>query len=211
MKTQVLGKALAELSSAEIRMRALMQAAIETGDYGDVQDVARLASQVASLVQQYVQGSGEPAELAAGQKEEATDAVITSSRARRARRKSRRDAKSKYPQFERLGNQLVKVSWSKAKKAEYTHRAPKAVAVALLQAIQEAGESGELITMDAMLPLFVGDTEVPSYQSYLSLKWLAAIGAVQQHGKQGYSVSTTSPASRVIDAEFQSLKNFRSS
>ena len=44
------------------------------------------------------------------------------------------------PRFERDGERIVKVSWSKRAKAEYEHRAPRDVVFSLLDAIRIIGK-----------------------------------------------------------------------
>ena len=95
-----------------------------------------------------------------------------------------------YPRFLRDGNHLIKIGWSKKEKAQYEHKAPKAVLHLLLASLIAAGREGHRFTTDDVLPLREASdgAEVPSYQAYLCLAWLRSEGLIEQHGRQGYSL-----------------------
>jgi hypothetical protein len=112
------------------------------------------------------------------------------------RRKVTRLSKSKtnkanYPKFLRDRDELVKIGWSKKQKAEYRHKAPKAVVLLVAQALQQKGAGGERFTFEELLPFRDRDTgaDVPSYQAYLVLAWLRHENLIVQHGRQGYSLA----------------------
>jgi hypothetical protein len=112
------------------------------------------------------------------------------------RRKAGRRTKSKakkadYPRFHRERDELVKIGWSKKQKAEYRHKAPKAVVLLVAQALQQKGAGGERFTFEELLPFRDRDTgaDVPSYQAYLALAWLRHENLIVQHGRQGYSLA----------------------
>ena len=47
-----------------------------------------------------------------------------------------------------------------------------------------------VISMDVVLPLKGEDgIDVPDYQAYLCLAWLRTIGAVEQRGREGYTMN----------------------
>jgi hypothetical protein len=98
--------------------------------------------------------------------------------------------KGEYPQFLREGEELVKVGWSKRKRSEYRHKAPKRLVMLVARAIERAAVNGERIVMEKAFP--VSDPElggdVPSYQAYLTLAWLRKEKLINQHGRQGYSL-----------------------
>jgi hypothetical protein len=97
---------------------------------------------------------------------------------------------NEYPKFARDGDNLVKIAWSKAEKSEYEHKSPKSVMSVLVGALGKVGAGGKRFAMDAVIPLAAGEdgAEVPPYQVYLCVAWLRQIGAVVQHGRQGYSL-----------------------
>jgi hypothetical protein len=107
---------------------------------------------------------------------------------------------------------LVKIAWSKASKSEYQHHAPKAVILALLRKMQTANDGETLIAMDDVLPLSLDDQgDVPAYKVYTSLAWLRSIGAVEQHGRQGYSVPPNLDAQQLIERHWVELPGIRES
>ena len=90
---------------------------------------------------------------------------------------------------------------------------PKVVVVALLQRMREVSQSDTLITMDTVLPLSIdGHVEIPAYQSYACLAWLRSVGALEQHGRRGYSLTTTSEIEdlKVIEKGWSELPVHRS-
>ena len=103
---------------------------------------------------------------------------------------SRRPRKGEYPKFLCDGDSLVKIGWSKAEKAEYEHKSPKKVVVAVAHALTAAGSKGRRFSMDRVLPLTDPEdsSELPTYQCYLTLAWMRHEGLVVQHGRQGYSL-----------------------
>ena len=125
---------------------------------------------------------------------------------RTAARKKAKRRKSKYPIFKRSGDNLVKIAWSKASKAEYQHQAPKNVIFALVEKMAAVASADALITMDNVLPLATADQpEVPTYQSYACLAWLREIGVVEQHGRQGYSVRPIDESLNTIESAWKEL------
>ncbi len=82
----------------------------------------------------------------------------------------------------------MKIGWSKREKAPYEHRAPKRVLQLLVESLLRVGGSGQRFTTDDVLPLREEGTEIPTYQSYLTLAWLREVGLIVQHGRQGYSL-----------------------
>ena len=89
--------------------------------------------------------------------------------------------KDMYPQFdwENDGQTLVKTGWSRKKRKEYRHRAPKKVLDQVQKKLEKLGAGGKLFTMEDVLPIMDPDTdkEISSYQIYLYVAYL------QQQGK----------------------------
>jgi hypothetical protein len=208
--TGTLDKATEAIAQAEKSLRTLMQASIEAGKYEDVTVLARWAEQLASIANGrhslLPTGLGvEP--VADGRQHQVKSRACSPKTSRRERSKK---SKRTYPVFERTGDQIVKIGWSKVNRDEYEHRSPKGVALALLQKMQRLSGDRELITMDDVLPLrLAGDeTEVPPYQSYMCLAWLRSIAVVRQHGRQGYSLIETDKASAAIDRAWELLPRY---
>jgi hypothetical protein len=90
-----------------------------------------------------------------------------------------------YPRFERQGDRLIKVGWSKKDRAEYEHRTEKEVALAVSLYLAEAPKE-QTFRMDDLLPIEIEENEVPLYQAYLVLAWLRDRGLIGKQGKDGY-------------------------
>ena len=103
------------------------------------------------------------------------------------RRRTRRP--TGYPKFEVEGNSLVKISWSKTKKSEYVHKAPKRVLESLIQTLLGLGGKREIVATERMFPLENNGNQFPDYQSYLCLLWLKQNKLVIHHGREGYQVN----------------------
>jgi hypothetical protein len=95
--------------------------------------------------------------------------------------RSRGSKKHTYPQFhwEDDGQTLVKTGWSRKKRKEYRHRAPKKVLDQVQKKLEKLGAGDKLFTMEDVLPIMDPDTdkEISSYQIYLYVAYL------QQQGK----------------------------
>ncbi len=100
--------------------------------------------------------------------------------------------RSRYPLFVRSGSDLVKISWSKTKRAEYEHRTPWRNAEDVVGALVRVGAGGARFTMEDVLPVRrqESDEEVPAYQAYAVLAWLRQEDLVAQYGRRGYSIAT---------------------
>lgn len=114
----------------------------------------------------------------------------TTKRRRAGKAATGRTKKANYPRFQRDRDELVKIGWSKKEKAEYRHKAPKAVVLSVSEILQRRGVGGERFTFEELLPIRDRDTqaELPSYQAYLTLAWLRKENLIVQHGRQGYSL-----------------------
>lgn len=94
---------------------------------------------------------------------------------------------SGFPRFEREGNRLVKIGWSKKDKATYEHKTPVSAVMAVSDAM--AAKNGKF-EMDQVLPVKDAEqSDVPSYQAYIVLAWLRHEGVVQRNGNDGYSAN----------------------
>ena len=95
-----------------------------------------------------------------------------------------------YPRFFRNRNLLVRIAWSKSKKSEYQHKAPHSVVLSIAEVVSKVGKNGRIFSTEDFLP--IKDTEgneVPSYQVYLVISLLKQVGLIDQHGRQGYSIT----------------------
>ena len=121
---------------------------------------------------------------------------------------ARRNQKRSYPLFFQFGAALVKVGWSKKERAEYEHKASRAVIDSLGAALSEAGKKGRIFTMDSLFPLVdtnSGQT-IPDYQAYLGLAWLRHTKLIEQHGRRGYTIASKQPLAKAIDEQWSKLE-----
>jgi plasmid stabilization system protein ParE len=197
------------LRRAEAEVQKLLVSSARSGEYEAVTQLADLAGQLRRLAEQVEMGNGRGARTADG---EANNVVVSSTAAMPATRSASRDArpagcgtrrgrvkpKCDYPQFYRDRDELVKIGWSKKKKAEYRHKAPWQVVQAVVKAIEATGAIGDKFDFEPLLPIpMESGSEVPSYQAYLVLAWLRHENLITQHGRQGYSLA---PIVGLLDA-----------
>jgi len=112
-----------------------------------------------------------------------------------------------YPYFERGGERLIKVGWSKSDGAVYEHRAPLSTVMAVRATLQELGKGGKVVAADRLLPLHIDGDEIPSYQVYLVLAWLRGCDAIRACGKTGYAVVGNRLEPSAVQDFWSSLKD----
>jgi hypothetical protein len=176
--------AIKVIRRAEDELRAQAQRALTEGRYRDVAIIARLADDLAQLA--------ERESLSNGSTVDATNPVVPCPNRSSVSRRSQvmeRNPKS-FPRFEREGERLVKVAWSKRDRSHYEHKAPFNVVNLLIAAIRSKKGVGARFTAPDVLPLIDprSGTEIPSYQSYLALGWLRHEGVVVKYGRDTYSL-----------------------
>jgi hypothetical protein len=213
-----LEEATAALRAAEQQLRSILVKAAESGDYDHLPRIAGWARLLSATL------GGQPvAELPPvqppsdnGVHERAAEVTarspatgarrVQASRRKQGRRS--RAAKEGYPQFVREGDSLVKIGWSKSEGRTYEHKAPRGVLRALVQALVRVGSGGERFTVEALLPLrdTAAGSDIPDYQTYLTLAWLRTVGLVTQHGRQGYSLPAGSDIERESERQWAELK-----
>lgn len=181
-------ESLRVLREAEASLRQLIERCLREQRYRDVAEVARLAEGVARLI-------GQPADESVPkslQKRRSIgpspspkeNAMLLSTQASEAKPKKGNE----YPRFERDGDRLVKVGWSKKNQEAYEHRAPQEAVIGFVRHLESRVKPGEVFVMDELFPIpdiATGD-EVPAYQAYLTLAWLRLTGAVEKKGRDGY-------------------------
>lgn len=167
----VLGETLAAL-------RGLAKTALDEQSFSDVVEIARIAEEVAAIVGAESAGARPASNPAPPVARLATP------------RSPRRSPSKSYPRFDRDGDKLVKIGWSKRAREEYEHRAPFVVAELLVSAIRKKVTEGELFSTTDIFPLTTagGGGTVPNYQAYLALKWLHMEGVISKHGRDKYAI-----------------------
>lgn len=168
---------------AETDLRSLAERALSERAYADVAHIVSLADSLRGLSERTDAGAAAPPALA-------------NNTPRRSRAASRRNplctkgparARRGYPRFERDGDKLVKIGWSKKCREEYEHRASRGAVEAFAQYLTSNVQPGKTFLVEDILPVSDGaDGELPSYQVYLTLAWLRDLGAVKKLGREGY-------------------------
>jgi hypothetical protein len=213
---QALVKALEIVRQAEAQLQQLLLRAAQQGDYETARVLAEWAKPLKQVTQQSdsvdvrdsvalangkarVQAEAYPATV-----HKRTDAGKSPLRHKANRTKA---ARGEFPKFLRDGEELLKIGWSKREKKVYRHKAPKRVVVLVSESLQQAAQDGERFVMDQILPIRdrETDSDVPSYQAYLSLAWLRKEKLIVQHGRQGYSLRPETDLPNAVEERWNVL------
>lgn len=172
------------IEAAERQLRDLISKAAGDGDYTAI---AKLA-EAAEALRRTTKGL-EEAELARAEAAPVPSVVVPAPQAVAFSTSSAveavRTTTKKYPRFERQGDRLIKVGWSKKDRAEYEHRTEKDIASAVSLYLAEVPKD-RTFRMDDLLPIQIDKSDVPLYQAYLVLAWLRDRGLIGKQGKDGY-------------------------
>ena len=175
------------LQDAEARLRSLMEKAASEGDYDSVVEIAQAAGSLRSLASR----NGEGAIAVAEQRSSISN-----------------PGKRKYPFFTRSGEELVKTGYSSTNKSDYQHRAPREVIDAFTRALEGLPKTAKShFGMEDILPLNVGQRQIPDYQAYLVLAWFRDLGVVKKDGRVGYKVAAQKHFTQTIDAAWAALNS----
>ena len=187
------------LREAEGSLRRLMEQGLKHNRYAEVAQIAPLADGISRLLR------GESAMGTA----RALPGLFTNGapalrKTRRAKSPASRGPKGDYPRFERDGDRLVKIGWSKKNRAAYEHRAPREAVNAFVRHLASHVAPGKVFAMEDVMPVPDPGTgvDLPAYQAYLVLAWLRHIGAVEKKGKDGYVIRNASFAGGEMDSLF---------
>lgn len=195
------------LIHAHEELRDLLARALEDHEYHEVALIARVADRVSRLLDT---GSEEHALVRTGGTEGVgigTDEGTPSNEEGPSSVAGRRQ-RSRHrtlPRFERDGDRLVKVAWSKRDRREYEHRAPREVVFFLLDAVRRNKGEGALFESQHILPLVENGREIPSYQAYLVLAWLREEGIIRKKGRNGYILKPQTATAERIDELWKAL------
>jgi len=185
------------LQRCEAQLRDLASKAAAEGSYDLLARVGSTARSVSELAREWeptpADAKAAPPAAASGQH----PAPVAPGRPRGGGASSSRV----YPRFLRQGDDLVKIGWSKSDRKEYQHRAANSVLAALRQSLVESAKRKKLFTMD-LLSQQLATAGAPGYQAYVWLAWLRAEGLVEQHGRQGYTVSKPATFEQDLEQAF---------
>lgn len=181
------------LDQAERNLREVIAEAATEGDYHSV-DVARLAALEMDRLRKRVKGTPPEEESQVPQPSTRTT-------------KKRRSLKSAYPRFEVRNGTLMRIGWSKKKKREYTHKAPKTVFEQTIIAMVALSQIGNgLVTAEEIIERVTNHSSehIPSYQIYTVLGLLQDRDCIQRVGREGYRWSEQlEDNSRKVWAEYE--------
>jgi hypothetical protein len=173
------------LSRADVELRRAIEELLGQKRYSEAVVAARVADAVARLLLDVEgqAGESESEHFSDGRANLRDSSSLNSPRSLQARRQVR-----ELPRFERDGDRLIKIAWSKRNRSEYEHRAPRVVVQLLVSAIKKKKGEGVLFAAADVLPLKDPDSrqELPSYQSYLALAWLQHTEVIRKKGREGY-------------------------
>jgi hypothetical protein len=174
------------IRKAEQEIRGLIAEAATAGEYDLVARLSSIARRLSEMAEEAA-GKTSPVARAALPPTMADEPPPAKPASPAGRRTSRKEG---YPRFEKTRDVLVKIGWSKKERSEYVHKAPKAGVDAVARRVMDLGKGSRMFTTDDLLPVKLsgGGDELPGYQAYICLAWLRDIGAVEQHGREGYSV-----------------------
>ena len=178
-------EALTVLSSAETSLRKLIEKGLRGQSYLEVAEVARMADGVARLL-----GKGSTSSANDMSKLLAIDTSPSKGASHRVApvQKRPKTTSKEFPRFERDGDKLVKIGWSKKNKSSYEHRAAHDVVVAFARHLSNHVHEGKMFAVENLTPVpdIVNSGEIPAYQVYLVLAWLRKAGAIDKKGRDGY-------------------------
>jgi hypothetical protein len=208
-------KGLLILQQAETALRSAASEAATAGDYEGTVTLALWGQKLADLAAPAIAAPTTTGQTAQMPPEGIRAAIPVVERAgppeASARRAGTRRRADEYPRFLRRMDQLIKVGWSKRKKAEYQHKAPRQVLDAVVGLLGAASAQRERVAIPDLLPLRAADdgAELPPYQVYVCLAWLRTIGLIEQHGREGYTVPRPDTLPKDAAAAWEALEGKR--
>lgn len=109
--------------------------------------------------------------------------------ASRSQRQKTEKHAAMYPMFLKDENRLIKVGWSKKRKAEYTHRVPTEAILALAEHLERNIVAQSLFEIENLFPILTDSgEEIPGYQVYVIMAWLRTTGIIEKRGRDGYII-----------------------
>jgi hypothetical protein len=195
-------RAIQVVRRAEQDLRELMREALDHQQYRQLAAIAPIADAISDIVRR-AESTAEPS--AATTSKLAASAPVST---RTVRPQAKTTARDEYPRFERDGDKLVKIAWSKKDKREYEHRAPRNAVFCVAERLATDIKPSSVFSMDTLMPFKDADgNDIPSYQAYLALAWFRTLSAVDQRGKEGYSVTDGLLSPKHVDEAWNALKS----
>jgi DNA-binding transcriptional ArsR family regulator len=98
----------------------------------------------------------------------------------------------------RAGDRLVKIGWSKRDRRAYEHRATRTAVLAVLDAVAAKIRPGKRFELDGIGEVSDATGKaVPTYQVYLTLRWLRDLGIISKRGKSDYVLTRVATRSDI--------------
>jgi hypothetical protein len=220
MSMATIEQAIQVVAQAERGLRDLVGQAAANGEYDVVDRLTEAARTIGVFARTWRNGErvaydsaiqrGQMCDPAQGHSPLASTETPAATRRRvvgPGRRSKKLPAKGEYPRFFRHADNLVKVGWSKKRREEYVHKAPRRVIEALADAVTRRSANGRIFTAEELFPLKdpQDGSEIPGYQAYVALAWFKAAGLVKQQGRSGYTVVNGPGLSQAVPASWNAL------
>jgi hypothetical protein len=184
MGMSMVAKATAVLVEAEGNLRRLLDQALKAGSYTEVSRIASMAAACAAA-----RGTEAPA---------VQEQDLNSPSKSPASERPSRGETTKYPRFVRAGDRLVKIGWSKRDRRAYEHRATRTAVLAVLDAVAAKIRPGKRFELDGIGEVSDATGKaVPTYQVYLTLRWLRDLGIISKRGKSDYVLTRVATRSDI--------------
>lgn len=190
------------LQKAETVLRDIVAKAAAGGDYTSVVQIASWARVLNDLLEKTPAARDYGADFAFANGGVNVVAHVKNGRATSKKKQAADD----YPRFFRKGDELVRVAWSRRARSEYQHKTSEAVLKSVTDTLSRVGRKGRIFSTDEVLPLRDPQgAEVPAYQAYVCIALLKMTGLIEQHGRQGYSISTADEFTDAVNAIWRKL------
>ena len=192
MSTGTQKKAFEVLQATETSLRRLISEAALEERYDEVAWLVDLAKQVSHLVARNSNADDSNPDTSAKLSASIEDRRKVRPPRPRSTKTLERAPIGNYPRFRTEKDRLVKVGWSKKKKSEYEHRAPKESMARVFDVIAQLS-LGDSFEVEALLPFAEKDSQpIPSYQLYIAIGWLRDVGFLKKCGRNDYAISEQS-------------------
>lgn len=189
-----------KLQETETALRDILARAAAAGDYASVVQIASWAQTLRELLSKNLSANDKRADVVS------MNGGVSAFAQFKARRSPSKKQTTDYPRFFRRGEELIRVAWSRRARSEYQHKTSEAVFKTVAETLAKIGKGRRVFSTDEFLPLRDAQgSEVPAYQAYVCIALLKMTGLIEQHGRQGYSISTPEEFADAVDAIWRKL------
>jgi hypothetical protein len=188
--------AISAIRAAETALSNLIQRAMKSRDYFEarrlvdaVANVSRALIALEQAAQNAPHGSAIEGLASYGNDRETDSGTLPDRENERAWKHTSKTRLPPFPRFERDADRLVKIGWSAKEKRTYEHRVALDIVRDFCRFLADIGTERRVFKIGKLARVSASDgTEIPTYQTYLVLKWLQRVGAVSRRGNDGYVV-----------------------